>query len=144
VTDGEKAVTVWAEIVDEILEIAPGSIRQEIVAAINRRNEEHLAEQKKYGAFRVMSAAELMEGWEEAKRYWHAKMEARSLITQIFVRRIANNHSKDAAAAVLFREHRHGQGGCRVLEYLEDLPGITVDYKRANKLRAGKSKLWFG
>jgi hypothetical protein len=74
---------------------------------------------------------------------WHAVKEAASLIVQVLVRSITNNHSPNDAAKVLFREHRRGTGSGWLPDYLDGLPGITVDLKRCETISAsnGASKL---
>jgi hypothetical protein len=55
-------------------------------------------------------------------RHWNVIMRLKSLLVQVFVRDITNNHSKADAAAILFVEHRHGTGSGWLPDYLRDLP----------------------
>jgi hypothetical protein len=65
---------------------------------------------------------------------WHAENEAVSLIIQTLVRSITNSHSSDDAATILFREHRMGTGSGWLPDYLDGLPGLTVDLKRCRAI----------
>jgi hypothetical protein len=59
------------------------------------------------------------------------QMAAASAMAQVLVRSITNTHSKQAAAAILFRQHRCGAGSGWLPDYLDGLPGITVDRAKA-------------
>lgn len=76
-------------------------------------------------------------GW---KKYGHAVDEATSVIVQVLVRDIANRHSKADAAAVLFRNHGGGTGIGWLPDYLDGLPGITVDRKRCIEVFEGNHR----
>ncbi len=68
-------------------------------------------------------------------------------MVQSLVRFITNNHAPERAAAILFREHRapgfHGTGSGFLPDYLDGLPGLTVDHGRCIKIaeaeEAGKA-----
>ena len=51
-------------------------------------------------------------------RYWNVIMRLQSLVVQVFVRRISNNHSSKDAAAILFAKHPYGQGSRMLADYL--------------------------
>jgi hypothetical protein len=57
-------------------------------------------------------------------------MAAASIMVQVLVRAIRNSHAPDRASAILFREHRHGTGSGWLPDYLDGLPGLTVDRDR--------------
>ena len=77
-------------------------------------------------------------GW---KKRSHAVNEATSVIVQVLVRDIANCHSKADAAAVLFLNHHgRGTGNCWLPDYLDGLPGITVDRKRCIEVSERKHR----
>lgn|SRR5262249_29913502 len=68
-----------------------------------------------------------MSKWDDntpGLRHWNAIMRLRSLVVQVFVRRIRNNHSPKDAAQILFARHPHGSGSGELRDYLEGLPGL--------------------
>ena len=64
-------------------------------------------------------------------------------MVQVLTRSITNNFSKEDAAKVLFREHRHGTGSGWLPDYLDGLPGIEVDRETCAAIadEVGPSKL---
>jgi hypothetical protein len=52
-------------------------------------------------------------------------MRLRSLVVQVFTRRISNNHSKPDAAAILFARHPYGHGSQYLGDYLPPEPKGT-------------------
>lgn len=147
-TDRENAVTIWAEVIEDILQIVPVAIREEIVAAVVKKTEKWATDRKEHGPFRIISLAEMTKDFDKDPRnmHHHEINEAISLVIQVLVRNITSDNSPEDAAKILFREHRHGAGGRWLPEYLDGLPGITVKLKEATKIaeQNGKSELWFG
>jgi hypothetical protein len=45
-------------------------------------------------------------------------------------RRIRNNDSPEVAAKILFADHPHGRGSGWIVEYLDGMPGITLEKQR--------------
>jgi hypothetical protein len=66
-------------------------------------------------------------GW----RYSNSIMQFKSLIIQVFLRNITNNHSREDAAKILFMGHRNGTGSGWLPDYLDGLPAIKVDLEKA-------------
>jgi hypothetical protein len=54
------------------------------------------------------------------QRHWNAIMRIKSLLVQVFVRDIANNHTPQDAASILFAKHPHGTGSRLLQHYLPD------------------------
>jgi hypothetical protein len=48
-------------------------------------------------------------------------MRLKSLVVQVFVRNIANNHSPGDTAEILFAQHRYGAGSGCLRDYLTDV-----------------------
>ena len=134
----EKAIAVWTEVVEHVLYCVPPSIKREIVAAVVEKTNE-----PQKTAWTFADIEEMGQG--PGLKYWDAINEAMSLVIQVLLRRITNNHSAEGAAKVLFREHRYGTGGCWLPEYLDGLPALTVDLKKAAKIASenGQSRLKF-
>jgi len=52
-------------------------------------------------------------------RQWNVVMRLKSLLVQIFVRNVRNNHSPEDALAILFAEHPYGTGSRCLEDYLD-------------------------
>lgn len=135
-----KAVVIWREAIEDVLFCVPPSIRGEVLAELAEKEKERASR----GSFVVWTVADLMKPLESDGLFNHIA-EATSLIVQVLVRSITNSHSKEDAARILFREHRHGTGGRWLPDYLDGLPGIEIDRAKAAKIadENGKSKLRF-
>jgi hypothetical protein len=107
----------WAEIFRDILSLIPGD-HADLLALVSRNDE---AERAMGDELRIIDAGDLDDD-TPGLRHWNAIMRLRSLIVQVFTRRISNNHSKPAAAAILFAEHPHGYGSRYLGDYLPPEP----------------------
>jgi len=135
-TADERLIAVWFKAMENVLFCLPPAVRLEVLhrltaSEIERCENDHI---------RLISLADFDLA---TLQNWHAVKEAASLIVQVLVRSITNNHSPNDAAKVLFREHRRGTGSGWLPDYLDGLPGITVDLKRCETISAsnGASKL---
>ena len=112
-----EAVKIWAETLQDVLRnCLPHELRVQVLSALLER-------ERACKPFRIIGMDELM-----AMRFadYRAKKEVYALMVQIMVRSIANNHSPEMAAALMFRDqHGYGTGS----GWLPGLPGITVDLK---------------
>jgi hypothetical protein len=132
----DENVAVWSAALEDVLFCVPRNLRLEALRRLISSEEER----QSAGPLRFWTVADL----DAAEfKYWHAEKEAASLIIQVLVRSITNNHSEADAARVLFREHRGGTGSGWLPDYLDGLPGITVDLKRCQAIADanGKSEL---
>jgi hypothetical protein len=118
----KQAVVVWLKALEKALFCMPRNVRLEVLQSLTAGELE-----RREKPFELISIADFdlasLDNWPAVK-------EAQSLIVQVLVRSIANNHSPDEAARVLFREHQTGTGSGWLPDYLDGLPGITVDLKR--------------
>ena len=135
-----EAIVIWREAIEDALFCVPPSIRGEVLAELAEKEKERAASEP----FTVWTMDDLMKPCESDGLFNHIA-EATSLIVQVLVRSITNSHSKEDAAKILFREHRHGTGGRWLPDYLDGLPGIKIDRAKAAKIadENGKSKLLF-
>jgi hypothetical protein len=62
-------------------------------------------------------------------------MRLKALLVQVFARSIANNHSPEDAAELLFAPQQFGTGSGELLDYIGDLPG-----RRLSKTARGGSR----
>jgi hypothetical protein len=132
----DEHVAVWFAALEDVLFCVPRDFRLEALRRLISSEEER----QSADSLRVWTVSD----FDPAEfKFWHAEKEAASLIIQVLVRSITNNHSKDDAARVLFREHRMGTGSGWLPDYLDGLPGITVDLKRCQAIADanGKSEL---
>ena len=121
-TAGERTTAVWFKALENVLFCVPPAVRLEVLHRLVAREIERIEK-----PIRLISVGDFDPAMFEN---WHAVKEAASLIIQVLVRSITNNHSPNDAAKVLFREHRRGTGSGWLPDYLDGLPGITVDLKR--------------
>jgi hypothetical protein len=121
-TADERMIAVWFKAMQNVLFCAPPAVRLELLNRLTAREIERTEK-----PIRLISLADFDPAMFENR---HAEKEAASVIIQVLVRSITNNHSPDDAAKVLFREHRRGTGSGWLPDYLDGLPGIRVDLKR--------------
>ena len=139
-TDSEKVI-VWREAIQKALHCVPYELRDKVLKQlVDKRTAEARGPR-----FKVMSFSELMAP-TDSDGLWNPIARATSVIVQVIVRSITNNHSPERAAAILFREHREpdwrGNGSGWLPDYLDGLPGLMVDRDRCIKIaeaEAGKA-----
>jgi hypothetical protein len=122
--DDLKNIEAWAEVIKDMLGLVPIEQRA-VVLALVVKNEEAEREANN-GVVRMMDVAELKnEDNTPGLRHWNAIMRLSSLVVQVLVRRIANNHSPEDAANILFMQHygRGGRGSGLLEDYLRPLQG---------------------
>jgi hypothetical protein len=114
-------IEAWAEMIEDMLALMPPDSRIEALRAALKNEETARKERAEnpYGLC-IMDAAELC-GASPGLRHWNAIMRLKSLVVQVFVRDITNNHSPANAAKILFAHHRHGHGSGRLDEYLNNV-----------------------
>ena len=128
-----EATEVWTEAIEDVLRVClPREFRVQVLSPL-------LEPDRDAKPFRIIGMDELM-----AMRFadYRAKKEAYAL--KIMVRSITNNHSPETAAALLFRDHYGwGAGLGWLCDYLDGLPGVTVDLKACAAISdaAGPSQL---
>jgi hypothetical protein len=135
-TDTEKLI-VWREAIQKALYCVPFEDREEVLRQLTAKHAAGLAGPR----FKVISFQDLTAP-RETDGLWNPIIKVSSLIVQVLVRSITNNHSPERASAILFREHRDGTGSGWLPDYLDGLPGITVDRDRCIKIadaEAGKA-----
>jgi hypothetical protein len=107
------------EIFYDILRLIPGD-HAELLALVTK-NENERTEKAKGGGLPVFDASEISLD-TPGIRHWNAIMRLRSVVVQVFTRRIANNHSRPDAAAILFALHPYGHGSRCLGDYLPPEP----------------------
>jgi hypothetical protein len=114
-------VEAWVEIVYDLLDLVPDDLRARVLAFAAEKEEAARKELEEAGGFiaRTLSEIDLNT---PGIRHWHTIMRLKSLVVQVFVRHIRNNHSPKDAAGILFVEHPHGDGSGSLGDYLDDLP----------------------
>jgi hypothetical protein len=116
-------VEAWAEIIRNILCCVPSDSRAQVLALATKREEAECKEREK-GPCWVRASDISMD--TPGLRHLNAITRLQSLIVQIFVRDIANNHNKQNAAAILFAEHPHGTGSGLLKDYLPPYRAVNV------------------
>jgi hypothetical protein len=119
-------VIIWREAMQKALHCVPDELRDEVLRRLVAKREADA----KGSRFKVMCISELMQP-TDSDGLWNPIARAASVMAQTLVRFITNNHSPERAAAILFREHRtaafQGTGSGFLPDYLDGLPGLTVD-----------------
>ena len=119
-------VIIWREAMQKALHCVPDELRDEVLRRLVAKRAADAAGPR----FRAISIPELMQP-TDSDGLWNPIARAASVMAQTLVRFIRNNHSPERAAAILFREHRgpgfRGTGSGFLPDYLDGLPGLTVD-----------------
>ena len=105
----------WAEVILDVLDRVPGSKREEVLRLALRREREEREEEERTGGIFTLEELDMNE---PGMRHRNAIMRLKSLLVQVFVRNITNNHSPENARAILFAGHPHGTGSRRLEDYL--------------------------
>jgi hypothetical protein len=140
-TDDPK-IDGWHKALAMALACVPFETRGEVLQRLAGEHEARLSERQQLEAgdikpFKTVCASE-----------WAGKpipprgpmMAAASIMVQVLVRAIRNSHSPERASAILFREQRHGTGSGWLPDYLDGLPGLTVDRDRCIAIAARESR----
>jgi hypothetical protein len=107
----------WAEVVGDVLLHVPPDRRAAVLALATRNEEAERLEREANGGFRIVAfSPDLMK--EPGMRYCNVITRLKSLLIQVFVRDIANNHSAQDTASILFAKHPHGTGSRLLEDYL--------------------------
>jgi hypothetical protein len=122
--DDIENVEAWAEVIKSVLYLVPIDRRATVLALAVKNEEAECKEREASGRFRIRSFEELTEGFKNSPAFRHgnAIMRLKSLLVQVFVRAITNNHSAEDAAQILFASHPYGNGSGELRDYLRDLP----------------------
>lgn len=123
-------VNIAADAIEDVLRLVEPGIRMDVLKALVDRETKAAAERAD-GELRSM---ELCDWTPDDEGRFRAEMTFKSLVVQTFVREITNNHSNEDAARILFREHPDGNGSGWLPDYLDGLPAVSVDLKRAAQL----------
>src|SRR5262249_39908993 len=121
-------VEAWAELIKDVLWLMPVERRADVLAlAVKNEGAEHEERVTRGGALKFIDLTD--DSWMNSPRHRHRNviMRLRSLVVQVFVRRITNNHSKEDAAQILFAPHPYGNGSGLLQDYLRDLPKIELE-----------------
>jgi hypothetical protein len=125
----DQAIEIWSKALGNALRCVPPEIREQVLNALLEEERRQL---------KVMGAEEFKWDAEDSRKYLATK-KAVSVMVQVLTRSITNNFSKENAARLLFREHLNGTGSGWLPDYLDGLPGITVDRKKCAAIADGES-----
>jgi hypothetical protein len=119
-------VEAWAEIIGDLLHHVPLDKRREVLALAIKNEQAAAEEREANGGFKFMTFS---DDWMNTpgQRQWNVIMRLKSLLVQVFVRNITNNHSPQEAASILFAQHPHGTGSRVLQDYLCDLCSSSKD-----------------
>jgi hypothetical protein len=134
-----EATEIWTEALKEVSRCVPHEVREQVLTALLEKERARAREREPGLTFIDFSNWDSVPAALERR----AKKEAVSLLIQVLTRWITRDHSKEEAARILFREHRHGRGSGWLPDHLDGMPGIAVDRKRCADIAssAGRSML---
>ena len=114
-------VEAWAEIIKDISYLIPIDQRLDVLMLALKNEEVQKAERDaRGGKLFFMTAKELSKIDTPGLRHWHTIIRFQSLVVQVLMRRIANNHSAADAKKILFVQHRYGRGSGLLEDYLPE------------------------
>jgi hypothetical protein len=114
-------VEAWAEVVADLLYHVPPDKRPAVLELATKNEQAEALEREANGGFTLIPFSNSNDWMNEpGMRHCNAIMRIKSLLVQVFVRDIANNHSSQDAASILFAEHPHGTGSRLLEDYLPD------------------------
>lgn len=118
-------VEAWVELVEDMLYSVPCDLRAEVLArASTKEAAAREKREKEKGGPLLIRSHDFTIDFENTPgmRHWHTIMRLKSLLVQVFVRDIMNNHSPENAGHILFAHHRYGNGSGDLIDYLRNLP----------------------
>src|SRR3954464_13561068 len=121
-------VEAWAEIVADALFLAPPDRRAEILALAVQNEEVEQRDRDTNGPFKVVKYADINLNTPR-HRHWNVIMRLKSLIVQVFVRDVTNDHSPDEAENLLFARQRFGAGSA----YHKSVWGMSHSVQRGGR-----------
>jgi hypothetical protein len=115
-------VEAWAEVVEDMLALIPPDNRIEALRIAVEKEGAARKERAETGGL-CFVRFDNDEAWRNSAgmRHWHAIMRLKSLVVQVFVRDITNDHSPEDAAKILLAHHRYGHGSGRLGDYLDNV-----------------------
>lgn len=117
----ELDADVWTEALERVVQMVPSEICCTVLERL-------LAEARKDVPYLVVNFADLDVGPPLEPIH-----EAMAAMVQVLVRGITNNNSPENAARLLFRHQSLGQGSRYLSDYLDGLPGVSLDLRRIVK-----------
>jgi hypothetical protein len=111
-------VEAWAEVIADVLYRVPADKRAEVLALATKNEEADRREREANGDGRLRYIDMSKWGTMPPPTRNDAITRLQSLIVQVFVRDIANNHSPKHARDILFVGHPHGTGSGLLEDYL--------------------------
>jgi hypothetical protein len=108
-------VEAWAEVIEDMLRLVPMDRRAAVLelASKKRREADSLGD--------GLHFIDITKTDTPGLRHWNAIMRLQSLVVQVFVRHITNNHSPEDAAQILLAQHPYGHGSGQLGDYLEGI-----------------------
>lgn len=118
-TTEEISINDWVAALERAARCVPNEIKEKVLTELLRRQQ---VENEKMRTW----TWESVKPWEPGPIFSEPSKEMAAMV-QVLVRNITNNNSPDRAAWLLFRDQKHGTGSRWLPDYLDGLPGISVD-----------------
>jgi hypothetical protein len=140
-----EEIEAWAEVVKAVLGGLPPDLEIAVIAKVQENNAKKQTErQTRSGDLHTITARELIENSRNS-----ASFRLRDRIDQLtsetiqrLTRDIANSHSPEDAATILFQQHPNGPGSGWLPDYLDKLLGLKVDRSQTARLAERAKKFY--
>lgn len=117
-TDADiESVTAWVMLIEDLLNLVPDRVAV-LKMALDRAVAEEAAAAETGSALKIETINLSKLGESPRLPYWHTIMRLKSLVVQVFVRDIVNNHSPERGQEILFSHHQHGNGSGDLRDYI--------------------------
>jgi hypothetical protein len=116
-------IEAWAKVIGDLLQRIPSKQRSAVLALVTE-NEEAARQEHKAADWSDLKPFDFTSTeWMNTPEYRHRNviMRLKSLVVQVFIRDITNNHSLERATEILLAHHRHGSGSGLLEDYLRNL-----------------------
>lgn len=130
----DREIAVAAEVLEDFLHLVEPDKRLAVLTMAVVKEEAAIEKRGKNGLLDwlpmdedSMAAYRASPGW----RYHNRIQKFKSLIIQVFTRDITNDNSPEGAARLLFMHHANGNGSGWLPDYLDGLPALKIDLKKA-------------
>jgi len=117
-------IEAWAVVLRDALYCADQETRE---AILSRAHELIAADRRQRGKIMEMNADDLGPG----VLFRTEAMKLKASVIASFMRSIRNNHSPREAGRILFAHHARAEGSGYIADYLDGVPGVSIDQRKA-------------
>ncbi len=136
-TTEDPEIEAWTKVVEDLLYRVPPEKRAAVLEKATQKEVADRKEREANGGFKFMTFDKAsIEKWKKSPgmRHYHRIQRLKSKVVYAFTRDITNNNRPQDAARILFRDHSNVPGSGWLPEYLDGLPCVKIDRRKAAKL----------